>query len=290
MAPGRRRQNGCGMVVPMIDVQVATALAPLPAPYHEHLRRIVDVVEPDQRIRGLWLSGSIARGTADAGSDLDLLLAIADDEFDTFIDHWRGWLVEISPTLVAKDIPGSRLIMYALTEDICRIDAVVEPVGKLAESPHRTRLTVLDRDDLTGRVPRATAGPGPSLERVTMIIEEFWRIQSIFPTMLDGRRDLLCAQSGIRSGTQLLYDTFVECNQPLPPMGVKQFSARLTDAQTVLLESLPAASAERTSLITANRALCDAMATQGREAAVQVGARYPERLASAVQIHHATTL
>ena len=274
----------------MIDSNVSSAIAPLPAAYHDHLARIVDLVEPDERIRGLWLSGSVARGTADAGSDLDLLLAVADPDFDGFIDGWRGWVGDIAPMLLASEIPGSRLIMHVLTEDICRIDGVVEPVGKLPESPHRTRLTVLDRDHLTDGVPDAVPGPGPSPERVTMIIEEFWRIQSIFPAMLDGRRDLLCAQIGIRNGTQLLYDTFVECNQPLPPMGVKQFSARLTDAQTTLLESLPTASVERTSLIMANRALCDAMATQGRAAAVQVGARYPERLASAVEIHHRTTL
>src|SRR5699024_3344029 len=143
-------------------------------PYHKHLHRIVDLVGPDQRIRGLWLSGSIARGTADAGSDLDLLLAIADDEFDTLIDQWRGWLAKITPTLVAKNIPGSRLIMYALPEDMCRIATVVEPVGKLPESPHRTRLSVIDHDNLSARVPEASPGPGPDVERIAMIIEEFW--------------------------------------------------------------------------------------------------------------------
>src|SRR5699024_10261887 len=104
---------------------------------------------------------------------------------------------------------------------------------------HRTRLSVIDHDNLSARVPEASPGPGPDVERIAMIIEEFWRIQSIFPAMIDGRGDLLCAQSGIRTGTQMLYDTFVECNQPLPPMGVKQFSARLTDAQVTVLESLP---------------------------------------------------
>lgn len=270
----------------MLDRQVSSALAPLPTAYHGHLHRLVEVVEPDERIRGLWLSGSIARGTADPGSDLDLVLAIADDAFDEFIADWRGWLATVTSTLLAKDIPGSRLILYALTEDMCRIDAVVEPVGKLQESPHRTRLAVIDRDGLDARVPDPSPRPGPNPERISMIIEEFWRIQAIFPAMVDGRRDLLCAQSGIRTGTQMLYDAFVECNQPLPPMGVKQYSARLTGDQVSVLESLPDAPAERTKLIMANRALCEAMAKHGRAAAIRAGASYPEALARAVERHH----
>src|SRR5699024_6092148 len=118
--------------------------------------------------------------------------------------------------------------------------------------------------------------------------EAFWRIQSIFPAMLDGRRDLLCAQSGVRIGTQLLYDLFVESNQPLPPMGVKQFTARLTAGQAEALRSLPDAPADREKLIMATRALCVAMATLGRDAAARTGASYPEALATAVERHHAT--
>lgn len=270
----------------MNALQVETALAPLPAAYRDHLQRVIDVVTADDRVRGLWLSGSIARGTADPGSDLDLLLAIADGDFDDFVDHWRDWLAEITPTLLAKQVPGSRLIMYALTEDLCRIDAVVEPVGKLSESPHRTRLTVLDRDRLSERVPAATPGSGPNPDRISMLIEEFWRIQAIFPAMLDGRRDLLCAQSGVRTGTQLLYDVFVECNQPLPPMGVKQFSARLADEQITVLTGLPDAPAERGALLVANRAVCEAMSTVGRAAAERAGAAYPSDLAAAVERHH----
>jgi len=40
------------------------------------------------RIRALWLSGSLAKHTADGGSDLDILLAIRDGDFDEFAAHW----------------------------------------------------------------------------------------------------------------------------------------------------------------------------------------------------------
>jgi hypothetical protein len=62
-----------------VTLTVEDALAPLPETYHQLYRQVLAVCEPDERIRGLWLSGSLARGNADGGSDLDLLLAVDDD-------------------------------------------------------------------------------------------------------------------------------------------------------------------------------------------------------------------
>lgn len=266
------------------------ALRPLPEPYHRHFARILEIVEPDERIRGLWLSGSLARGTADAGSDLDLVLAIADDRFDEFVDGWRDWLARITPTLVARAIPNSKLVCYALAEDMCRIDAVIEPVSQVATSWHRTRVPVIDRDGLHPTLPAAEPGPGPDLTKINRLIEEFWRIQSIFPAMVNDRKDLLCALSGVQVSGTLLYDLFVETNQPLPPMGVKQFAARLQPDQSAVLLGLPAVAPERDLLIKADLAVCEAMATAGRAAAERVGAEYPERIADAVRAHHRATL
>lgn len=121
--------------------------------------------------------------------------------------------------LIAKEIPGSRLIAYAMTEDFCRIDVVIEAVGHLPESPHRRRTVVLDRDGLDAEVPPVRVGPGPNAGRITAIITEFWRQQAILPMMLDVRRDLLGALLGVQQARQMLYDVFVESNQPLPATG-----------------------------------------------------------------------
>ncbi|QDP97358.1 nucleotidyltransferase domain-containing protein [Microlunatus elymi] len=263
-------------------IEPTAALAPLPQTYHRLFERVLQLAEPDQRIRGLWLSGSLARGEADAGSDLDLLLAIADDDFDDFVANWRDWVAQLGEPLLALQIPRSKLIFTVLTDRLCRLDAVVEPVSKLPESPHRRRIPVIDRDDLDRLVPLPAPGPGPNPDKITMIIEEFWRQQAIFPAMVDGRGDLLCALTGVQNAAQMLYDVFVESNQPLPPMGVKQFSRRLTEDQRRVLEELPAVGPDRELLIIADAAVRRAMADAGRDAAERVGARYPERLADAV--------
>lgn len=144
---------------------------------------------------------------------------------------------------------------------------------------------MIDRDDLDRLVPAAVPGPGPNRAKITMIMEEFWRQQAIVPSMIDGRGDLLCALSGVQNAAQMLYDVFVESNQPLPPMGVKQFSRRLTRDQRRVLEALPSVGPDRELLIIAHAAVRRAMADAGRRAGERVGARYPQRLADAVTAH-----
>lgn len=257
-------------------------LDPLPSPYHVHFATILDALEGDERVRAAWLSGSLARGTADAASDLDLILAVADDAFDSFVDGWSPWLATVVPVLVANEIPGSRLIGYVMTEDFCRIDAVIEPVGRIFESPHRRRTVVLDRDGLDAAVPEPSPGQGPDVGRITAIITEFWRQQAIFPMMLDARRDLLCVLMGVQQAWQMLYDVFVESNQPLPPTGVKLVSAKLRPEQLAVLLKLPPFRPDRDLLVAADAAIRIAMDTAGRASAIRVGAVYPDHLAEMV--------
>lgn len=267
----------------MMTMTPDQALAPLPEPYRRLYERVRQLCSADHRIRGLWLSGSLARGVADGGSDLDLLVALADDAYDDFVADWRSWLDAVTPTLLAKQVPAPILIFTALTPQMCRIDGVFERVSQLPESRFRTRITVLDRDGLDGVIPERVDGPGPDPDKIIGIISEFWRIQAIFPFMINERKDLLVARSGVELSSQLLYDVFVETNQPLPPMGVKQFSRRLTGEQRSVLEAIPPCSADRNSLIIADLWVCDAMATHGRAAAERVGAEYPTKLANAVR-------
>lgn len=52
----------------------------MPPEYEPLLAGVRDVLERDARVLALCLGGSIGRGVADAGSDLDLLVTVADAE------------------------------------------------------------------------------------------------------------------------------------------------------------------------------------------------------------------
>jgi hypothetical protein len=267
-----------------VDVDRSPApLAMLAPSYRPIFDRLLALCESDERVRALWLSGSLAKGTADGGSDLDCLLAIRDHDFDEFAAHWREWLAAITPTLLARELPFARGSFYSTTTGCERLDVICEPVSKLTESQHRHRLVVFDRDGLDAELPAPEPVPGPDLDRLRWMVEEFFRIEAIAPVMLGQRHDYLVVVNGIQGLQHLLYEVFVECNQPQPPMGIKQWSARLTAEQQQILTALPVAAPERGSLVAALRAVVDAMRTSGKAAVTGCGGSWPAELDDGVQ-------
>jgi Streptomycin adenylyltransferase len=267
---------------PFLDRRPA-ALSPLPTGYHALFDRLLDVVDNDARIRALWLSGSLARGDADAGSDLDVILAVRDDDFDEFAAGWPDWLATITPTVIARSLPFAAGCFYSLTTECLRLDVVSEPVSKLPESPHRRRAVVLDRDGLDAQVPTPADRPPPDPDRIAHLVEEFYRLLAMFVPVVVLRQDWLLGMAGVQGNRQALYELFVEANQPLPPMGVKQWSSKLTPAQRTVLEDLPAIDARLDSLVTAMWATAEAWRTHGRATVQGLGMPWPSTLAETVQ-------
>src|SRR5581483_10115528 len=124
------------------------ALAALEAGYDELFARLAGAGAADERVRGMWLSGSIARGDADIASDLDVLLAISDDGFDAFAAGCRDWIAAITPTLIAQPLPFAPACFTCVTPARLRFDLVSERVSDLPRTIFPTRALVFDRDGL----------------------------------------------------------------------------------------------------------------------------------------------
>ena len=262
-----------------MPVPVPPELAPLPPGYHALFRRAVEVLAADERVRAIWLGGSAARGVADAGSDLDLIVAVDDAAAEAFRDEHRTWLATIAPVAYARLGPG---FVHAVTETCERFDVVMEPVSAVAGTPYRYRLPLVDPDGLHALVPAPPPSQGPDVARMTALAEEFLRQQAVFPAAVVARGDWLLGVVGAENHRMMLYELFVEANQPLPPMGVKQWSAKLTDEQRALLTSLPVPRPERADLIAAVRANAAAWRTHGRAALLAAGGHWPDVLDAAV--------
>ncbi len=260
-----------------------SALTPLEPGYVALFDALVRQVQADDRVAAMWLGGSVARGVADRGSDLDALLAVHDDALGSFASGWSTWLAEITDVLMAREMPGLPGSFYATTVDCLRLDVVTEPVTALGSSPYRHRLLVLDRDDVVASaVPEPDPAPPPDAAQVAELIEEFYRQQAIFPAAVVARQDWLLGVVGVNVAQQLLYQLFVATNAPLPPMGVKQWSARLTERQRQVLAALPSPRADRDSVVDAMKAVRDAVRHSGRQAVEDVGMTWPGRLDLAV--------
>lgn len=258
------------------------ALSPLPAGYVTLSESLLEAAAPDDRIRAVWLGGSVARGVADAGSDLDVLVAVADDHVEAFAAGWREWLESLTDVLLARELPGMPGSFYATTTDCLRLDVVTEAVSAVAATPYRSRVPILDKDGLHERVPPPEAASGPDAESIRGLVEEFYRQQAIFPAAVVAREDWLLGVVGVGHAQQLLYRVLTACNAPLPAMGVKQWSAKLTAEQRKVLAGLPSPQPTRASVIEAMRTTRRAFRENARAAVERLSIEWPDDVDRAV--------
>ena len=255
------------------------ALAALPEGYGPLFDRAAAVFEADDRVRAMWLHGALARGAADAASDLDVSVAIADDDFAAFAASWQDWLAAITPTLTAR--PLSAGSFYVLTPSCERFDVIAEPIGKLAATRLTRRLVVFDRDRLDRLIP-PPADPPPDPAVLEYLIEETLRQAANFPAVLV-RDDWLLGVIGVQQVQLFLYQLFAESNKPAPPTGPKQWSFKLTSAQRRVLSDLPVAAPSPDSVLAAREATFATFFREAPPIAARYGIEWPSRLEQAVR-------
>jgi hypothetical protein len=258
---------------------VRQAIAPLEPGYADLLGRIAASLENDDRVRALWLTGSVGRGVADAGSDLDLLVTVTDVGE---LGEAREW--DVVDPVITTPIAGMPGCFAFTTRAGLRVDVVLESVADVGTSSYVHRVRVFDHDDL--HPPSAShESVEPDVERMQEIVTEFLRQSAIFPAAVVARKDWLLGQVAVANYQRMLYDLLVESNQPLPPMGVKQWSSRLTTGQRELLSTLPAPRAERDSVVAAMSAVREAIRTHGRTALEGAGGAWPTEVDDAMSAY-----
>jgi hypothetical protein len=255
------------------------ALAALPQGYGPLFDRAAAVFEADERVRAMWLHGALARGAADAASDMDISVAIADDGFDGFAASWRDWLAAITPTLTARPLAAGSF--YALTPSCERFDVIAEPAGKLPATSLTRRLVIFDRDGLDALIP-PPADPPPDPAVLTYLIEETLRQAANFPAVLV-RDDWLLGVVAVQQAQLFLYQLFAESNKPAPPTGPKQWSFKLSAVQRQVLAGLPAAAPSPHSVLAARQATFTVFFREAPPIAARHGINWPSRLEQAVR-------
>ncbi|MBO0846901.1 MAG: aminoglycoside 6-adenylyltransferase [Nocardioides sp.] len=255
---------------------VSEAIAPLDPGYADLLDRVVDVAADDERVRAMWLTGSVGRGVADAGSDLDVVLTVTDPAAYGDPITWA-----VLDPVITTPIPGRPGCRAFTTRLGLRLDLLLETPADLPGSPYTHRVRVLDRDGLEPPAP-VDDRRGPDLGRMQELVTEFLRQSAIFPAAVVAREDWLLGQVAVHNYQRLLYDLVVESNRPLPSMGIKQWSRRLTPEQRDLLSALPAPAADRDSVVRAMAAAREALRTHGRAALEAAGGVWPDDVDAAL--------
>ncbi|MFC7622071.1 hypothetical protein [Microlunatus sp. GCM10028923] len=240
--------------------------------------RAAEVFARDERVRAMWLHGAFGRGAADAASDLDISLAVRDEDFDAFAATWKEWLAEITPTVNAGPIaPGC---FHALTPGCERFDVFSERVSELPRTNLRRRVTVFDRDDLTASVPTPD-DPPPDPDTIAAAVRETLRTAANIQTVFV-REDWLLGVAAVLTIHSLLFQLFAEANKPQPATGAKQHSFKLSPRHRTLLEQLPVPQPDRQSVLDAREAALRLFLAEAPTVAAAADVPWPTELADAV--------
>jgi hypothetical protein len=159
-------------------VTISRRLAAHAAARDALLARIVAVLADDQRMVAAWLQGSIAAGTADAWSDLDLHVVVRDDDFARVVAERMALYRRVGEPSLAQHLmqQGPSFFVLLLYPGGIEVDWSLWPL-KDARRPAQSRL-LFDR----AGVPLAPATPVPAEERATRALrrlEFFWAMAAV---------------------------------------------------------------------------------------------------------------
>jgi predicted nucleotidyltransferase len=145
------------------------------------ITRFVDACTADGRIVAAFLGGSIARGEADAYSDLDLGLLVADDAYNDVLAERADFIRKLGDPLFLEDFGHEGIAFFILpdgTEGELFFGRESE-LGEFLEGPHRA---LVDRKGLLAGAGFVRPKPDPAVqaEELRRVLYWFWHELSHF--------------------------------------------------------------------------------------------------------------
>lgn len=227
-----------------------------------------------------WLAGSFGRGTADAYSDVDLLVAVEGGARERIAAEWEALLDAISPTVFRRYSPP--FLINAITPEWLRFDLLLVTPDALPLRPREEHRPLFDRAGLDAHLGERPLPARPSAARVEFLAQEFLRVLGLAPVAL-GRGELLVAATGVGLLRGLLIDLIrIEVGAE---GGALRLDPLLSEDLRAELLALPAAFAERGSVIEAQVAIARAFLPRARALCAKLGVAWPEEFERATARH-----
>jgi predicted nucleotidyltransferase len=233
------------------------------AQLEEFVEQATAKLRADERIVAAWLGGSMAAGTADAYSDVDLRIAVADDAFDAFVADWPSLPDRLAPTVMRRRIgtPESPIVI-AITPEWLRFDVAIARAAAPARAGDRP---LFDRR-ATSPTEAPTARPEPA-SRLPGLVEEFLRVLGLL-RVVHGRGELVLMAHGAGMLRWSLVELFLIENGAQRG-GMLHLNPYLTAGQRTLLDALP------TTPLELNVALAREFLPRARGLMGRLGQPYP---------------
>jgi predicted nucleotidyltransferase len=233
----------------------------------------------DDRIVAAFVGGSVARGTADAHSDLDLCVVTADDRFHDVYDD-RGAIVgALGTPLFIEDWAGETPEVFVILDDGSELEMFFIREGELLGARVGPIVPLLDRRDLLVGVDLPIARPERDdlASAARDLLAWFWHDTGHLVTAAArGHRWWAYGQVEALRG-HCVNVVRLEAGQPSEPEPYWKLDA---DLSTDVLEELrpTIVSVELSELANAGRALVAFFGVHGRAVAAMYDLDYPSQL------------
>jgi hypothetical protein len=250
--------------------------------------RVSAALADDQRIRGLFLSGSFGRGTADAFSDVDFWAVVAKPDQEAVAADWRKLLETIAPIVYFNRLPWA-LVLNAITDEWLRCDLDIGAPDQLAGRTQDRLKPLIDRDGVYASLPAVLPARDIDAGRAQAIVNEFIRVLGLLPVALGrGETELMVTGTGLlrRSLTDLL---ILEMNLP-DPGGMLHLSRVLDAGRMAILAAIPLPTLSVESAVEVNLALARVFVPRARMLYAHLDLAWPEAFETATRLHLARAL
>ena len=236
----------------------------------------------DEAVRGLFLSGSLGRGTHDEWSDVDLLAIVAKNDQRSVADRWRAALNALAPVVYWNELERGGFLINAVTEDWLRCDLYMVEPGNIGHRAQNTIAPLIDRERIHDGLPAALPLKTPNPHALRYQINEFIRILGLTPVAM-GRGEYLTAVMGNGLLRGLLADLYMQDVSDPDTGGILHMSKLLPAEQIKIMSELPFPNATADAVMDANLAIARVFMPRARVMAERLNVEWPEAFEAATR-------
>lgn len=228
----------------------------------------------DQRINGLFLSGSFGRQEEDEFSDVDFVVVAAPDHHDDLMQAWRSALESVASLIMWKRPYPNAPLINAITEDWIRCDLYLISPDALSGRAKNTLMPLIDPSDVYSGLPETLPDAMPNKARIAATITEFIRVIGMTPVVI-GRGELVTAVQGAGMTRDMLITLMLEEVRKPDKGGTMHLSKLLPPEDFSTLMALPAPAPDRTSALAAHKAIAKVFFPRAKRMAADLGIEWP---------------
>lgn len=220
--------------------------------YQALYERAASVLQADDRVKRVDISGSVGAGTADEWSDLDLEVIAHPDSYDELLGDWPSWLGAITPTVFART-PIAPFVLNTVTDEGLTLDLAVY-AGEAPTFPPPTGAYVVGM--MSGR---RFPDVGDALEYA--VAEQLRGLAGPFISLLQ-RDEHMRHLTGVPHLVGLLTTVFLAEIGAAPPG--KHWNRTFTEEQRHAMAALPPVGATREGIVAFGLGLAEILVTRAR--------------------------